>query len=79
MVTAWWSDVPGTEVAMHAHPFPETRWVLEGYLRVKVGNEQVELGPGDRVDLPPNMPYATEVVGLGHVIYVSGMPRPAAS
>ena len=74
MVTAWWSDVPGTRVPTHAHAFPETRWILEGYMRVTAGSDEVELGPGDRLDLPPNLPHATEVLGLGQVIYVSGMP-----
>ena len=74
MVTAWWSDVPGTQVATHAHAFPETRWVLEGYLRVTAGSDAVELGPGDRLDLPAGIPHAIEVLGLGQVIYVSGMP-----
>jgi len=72
MVTAWWSDVPGTHVAMHAHDFPETRWVLEGYLRVTLEGQALELGPGDRLDLPPHVPHATEVIGLGQVIYVTG-------
>lgn len=72
MVTAWWSDVPGTHVAMHAHAFPETRWVLEGYLRVTAEGTTIELGPGDRLDLPPNIPHATEVIGLAQVIYVTG-------
>jgi quercetin dioxygenase-like cupin family protein len=75
MVTAWWSDAPGSHVPVHTHAFPETRWVVEGYLRVTAGNEAVELGPGDRLDLPPNTPHATEVLGLGHVIYVSGTPK----
>lgn len=75
MITAWWSDNPGTTVPPHTHAFAETRWVLEGYMRVTVGNESVELGPGDRLDLPPNLPHATEVLGLGHVIYVSGMAK----
>jgi quercetin dioxygenase-like cupin family protein len=72
MVTAWWSDVPGTQVPVHAHAFPETRWVLEGYLRVTAGSDAVELGPGDRLDLPPNTLHTTEVIGLGQVIYVTG-------
>jgi quercetin dioxygenase-like cupin family protein len=75
MVTAWWSDVPGTQVAMHSHPFPETRWVLEGYLRVTTGSDQIELGPGDRLDLPPNVPHEMEVLGLGQVIYVTGTSK----
>lgn len=72
MVTAWWSDVPGTEIPVHAHAFPETRWVLEGYLRVTAGSDTVELGPGDRLDLPPNLPHTIEVLGLAQVIYVTG-------
>jgi quercetin dioxygenase-like cupin family protein len=75
MVTAWWSDIPGARMPLHAHAFAETRWVVEGYLRVTVENEAVELGPGDRLDLPPNLPHEIEVLGLGHVIYVSGKPR----
>lgn len=78
MVTAWWSDVPGTRIT-HAHAFPETRWVLEGYLRVTAGNDQIELGPGDRLDLPAGMPHTTEVMGLAQVIYVSGMPKGATA
>jgi quercetin dioxygenase-like cupin family protein len=74
MVTAWWSDVPGSRLPLHAHAFAETRWVVEGYLRVTAGSEAVDLGPGDRVDLPPNLQHATEVIGLGQVIYVSGTP-----
>jgi quercetin dioxygenase-like cupin family protein len=76
MVTAWWSDIPGTQVALHTHAFPETRWVLEGYMRVIAGGDAIELGPGDRLDLPPNTPHTTEVIGLGQVIYVSGTPKP---
>ena len=30
MVTAWWSDVPGAKLPVHAHAFPETRWIVEG-------------------------------------------------
>jgi len=72
MVTAWWSDVPGSRMPVHTHEFPETRWVVEGYLRVTAGGEAIDLGPGDRLDLPPNTPHATEVMGLGQVIYVTG-------
>src|ERR1041384_7618482 len=72
MVTAWWSDLPGARMTEHEHAFPETRWVVEGYLRITAGAEAVELGPGDRLDLPPNLPHTIEVLGLAQVIYVSG-------
>ncbi len=79
MVTAWWSDIPGTHVATHAHDFLETRWVLSGFLRVMVEGATFELGPGDRLDLPPGTPHATDVVGLGLVVYVTGTPETQAA
>jgi quercetin dioxygenase-like cupin family protein len=75
MTTAWWSDIPGTHVATHAHEFSETRWVLSGFLRVMVEGATFDLGPGDRLDLPPGTPHATDVVGLGLVVYVTGTPE----
>ena len=75
MVTAWWSDVPGARLPLHAHAFPETRWVVEGYLRITAGSDAVDLGPGDRLDLPANLQHATEVIGLAQVVYVSGKPQ----
>jgi quercetin dioxygenase-like cupin family protein len=72
LVTAWWSEVPGTSVAQHEHPFPEARWVLDGFLRVHIGQEVVELGPGDRLDLPPGTKHGFEVLGLSPAIFVTG-------
>ena len=72
LITAWWSEVPGCSVPQHEHPFPEARWVLSGYLRVHVGEEIVELGPGDRLDLPPGTKHGFEVVGLSPAVYVTG-------
>jgi quercetin dioxygenase-like cupin family protein len=82
MVTAWWSDMPGTAVPVHAHDFPETRWVLSGFLGVTVADDAVQLGPGDRLDLPAGAAHATQVVGLAPVVYVTGTtdkqaPRPS--
>ena len=72
MITAWWSDVPGTMIPMHSHHFPETRWVLSGYLRVTASETVFELGPGDRLDLPAGTPHASEVMGLAPAVYVTG-------
>ena len=72
LITAWWSEVPGSTVPQHEHPFPEARWVLSGFLRVHVGDEIVELGPGDRLDLPPGTKHGFEVVGLSPAVYVTG-------
>lgn len=70
--TAWWSDVPGTKSGEQARHWPETRWVVSGYLRVRVGAETFDLGPGDRLDLPADTPHTTEVIGLGTAIHLVG-------
>jgi mannose-6-phosphate isomerase-like protein (cupin superfamily) len=76
LATAWWSEVPGTHVPQHEHPFPEARWVLSGFLRVFIGDEIVELGPGDRLDLPSGTTHGFEVMGLAPAVYVTGSAAP---
>ena len=75
--TAWWSDIPGTKSGERAHHWPETRWMLAGYVRVHAGDQLFDLGPGDRLDLPPDTPHTTEVVGLATAIYVTGTSDPS--
>jgi quercetin dioxygenase-like cupin family protein len=72
LVTAWWSEVAGTRVPQHEHPFPEARWMLDGFLRVYVGDQIVDLGPGDRLDLPSGTRHGFEVLGLSPAIFVTG-------
>lgn len=79
LATAWWSEVPGARVEEHEHPFPEARWVLSGFLRVFVGDEVVDLGPGDRLDLPPGMKHRFEVIGLSPAVFVTGSMQAASA
>jgi quercetin dioxygenase-like cupin family protein len=74
--TAWWSEVPGVRVEEHEHPFPESRWVLSGYLRVYVRDEVIDLGPGERLDLPPGTRHGFEVIGLEPAVFVTGSTQP---
>lgn len=76
MHTAWWSEVPGVKVEEHEHPFPEARWVLSGYLRVYVGDDVIDLGPGERLDLPPGTKHRFEVIGLSPAVFVTGSTQP---
>jgi len=79
MATAWWSEIPGTRTAEHAHAFPETHWVLSGFLRMRVAGQQFDLGPGDRLDVPAGTKQGAEVLGLAPVIYVTGAPEAAVT
>src|SRR5260370_34849070 len=77
MVTAWWSEVPGTNSGMHSHPFPETRWVLTGFLRVTVGKEVFDLAPGDRLDVPASAEPSVRGGGPAPARYAPGTPERA--
>lgn len=77
LATAWWSEVPGKRIPQHEHPFPEARWVLSGFLRVFVGDDVVELGPGDRLDLPSGTEHGFEVIGLSPAVFVTGSTDPS--
>jgi quercetin dioxygenase-like cupin family protein len=47
---------------LHVHPVAESMWVLEGQLRYRIGDDDVELGVGDFVMVPADVPHAFIVV-----------------
>jgi quercetin dioxygenase-like cupin family protein len=55
--------VPGDSYDDHAHPGAEIRWVVSGRMRIRIGNEEIVLGPGERLDLAPNVIHSADVVG----------------
>jgi quercetin dioxygenase-like cupin family protein len=63
--------VPGDSYPDHAHPAAEIRWIVSGRMRVAIGKEEIVLGPGDRLDLAPNVVHAADVVGDEVVVTVS--------
>jgi quercetin dioxygenase-like cupin family protein len=68
-----WTDQSGTVYPVHAHEFPEVRVVVRGKLRIGLPEtgEEIVLGPGDRLDLPANVPHWADVNGNGGVVYLS--------
>ena len=68
-----WSDPSGTVYPVHTHEFPEVRVVVRGKLRIGLpeSGEEILLGPGDRLDLPANVPHWADVGGNGPVVYLS--------
>jgi quercetin dioxygenase-like cupin family protein len=63
---------PGTVVARHAHPESEqVMWIVEGSLRMTVGGEARELGPGDVVVV--NRGVEHELVSEEGVRFVEAM------
>ena len=63
---------PGTVVARHAHPEAEqVMWIVEGSMRMTVGDATAELGPGDVVVVNSGVEH--ELVSEEGVTFVEAM------
>lgn len=62
----------GTVFPPHEHGQDKCDAVLEGVLRVTVGSERYDLGPGDRLYLPAGTRHSAEVVGSKTVVSLDG-------
>lgn len=62
----------GTTFASHEHPHDKCDAVLQGVLRVVVGEETFDLGPGDRLYLPAGTRHSAQVVGAVTVVSLDG-------
>lgn len=62
----------GTRFPEHAHAQDKCDAVVEGVLRIRVGEATYDLGPGDRLYLPAGTPHAAEVVGRTTVLSLDG-------
>ncbi|NTV63082.1 MAG: cupin domain-containing protein [Oscillochloris sp.] len=49
---------PESVVPLHQHPHEQTTYVVSGRLRVQIGDEQIEAGPGSIARFPSNVPHA---------------------
>jgi quercetin dioxygenase-like cupin family protein len=68
-----WTDAPGTVYPVQTHETLQVRWVLRGELRIGLpeSGEEFVLGPGDRLDLPPNTPHWMDVNGASPAMYLT--------
>jgi len=68
-----WTDPSQTVYPVHTHEYSEVRVVVRGHLRIGLpdSGEEIVLGPGDRLDLPANVPHWADVNGNGPVVYLS--------
>ncbi|HSD72560.1 MAG TPA: cupin domain-containing protein [Thermoanaerobaculia bacterium] len=62
----------GTEFSPHEHSQDKCDAVLQGVLRVTVGAENYDLGPGDRLYLPAGTRHSARVLGVQTVLSLDG-------
>ncbi len=66
----WVKFDPGSVYPVHSHPYEQTSVVIQGRMRLKVGNEVREIGPGDMWFVPPEMPHGGEVLGDEPLVFI---------
>jgi quercetin dioxygenase-like cupin family protein len=65
----------GSELPSHTHPHEQTGYLISGRLRLKVGDETKEVGPGDSWLVPPDVPHEASALEATLVIEVFSPPR----
>jgi mannose-6-phosphate isomerase-like protein (cupin superfamily) len=63
LVPNWWSNGPGYRYGAHSHPYHKVLYCASGSIRfdLPASGESFELGPGDRLDIPPGTQHSAGV------------------
>ena len=69
-----WSNQPGFVYGEHDHPYHKVLFCVEGSITFHTPNGDVELGPGDRLELPPATSHSA-TVGPGGVTCMEAARR----
>ena len=65
----WLEIKPGAKVPRHSHIHEQISHVLQGRLRFIINDdEEIEIGPGESLLIPSNVPHEVDVVGDETVI-----------
>jgi quercetin dioxygenase-like cupin family protein len=56
-----WSNEPGYRYGEHEHDYHKVLFCTEGSITFHTTDGDIELGPGDRLDLPPHTPHSATV------------------
>ena len=62
----------GTVFPPHEHAQAKCDGVLEGILRITLGEHAYDLGPGDRLYIPAGTRHAARVIGTKTVVSLDG-------
>lgn len=52
----------------HAHPYEQIMYVISGKLRVRIGGETAEIGPGQALLAPPDVKHQVTALADSEVI-----------
>jgi len=71
-----WSNGPGAHYGVHSHPYRKVLYVAHGSITfLPIGQPQVTMGHGDRIEIPPGTPHSA-LVGAEGVVCWEGRAKP---
>lgn len=56
-----WSNEPGFAYEEHQHPYHKVLFCIDGSITFHTPEGDIEMRPGDRLDLPPRTPHSATV------------------
>ncbi len=59
----------------HKHSYAKLHIVLSGTLKISMPDNEVVLKPGDRFEVPANVPHTAEVIGDGPMVCIDATKR----
>ena len=74
----WAKFEPGSIYPLHSHAYEQVSVVVQGRMRLNVGDETREVGPGDMWFVPANMPHGGVILGDEPVIFIDVYSPPSA-
>ena len=66
----WAKYEPGASYTLHTHPHEQFSVLLQGRLRLTVGDDVRDIGPGDMWYAPANVVHGGEILGEEAVVFV---------
>lgn len=71
----WWSGKAGSVFAPHSHPHEQIVWMIKGKLKIRIGNEERVMVPGDVAVIPGGVEHAGSYVEDSELLDVFAPPR----
>ena len=73
----WAKFEPGGTYQLHSHPHEQMSVMVSGRMRLKVGDEVRDIGPGDMWYAPANVQHGGEILGEEPVVFIDVYAPPA--
>ena len=73
----WAKFEPGGTYELHSHPHEQMSMIVSGRMRLTVGDEVRDIGPGDMWYAPANVKHGGEVLGDEPVVFIDVYAPPS--